>query len=103
MSNDNMGKNIRTPSDKLKIDDDYFIDSDSHQLLLQKRSVVGKGELKGETTFTTISYCGNLESILDSYINIKIRENIKYSKSIPELIELMRELRNEVKKLLEIN
>lgn len=86
--------------EKTKIDEDYYIDSDSHQLILQKKVIVKTGSNKGKVSFRTISYRSKLEHILNDYLDIKVREGVKKSKDIKELINLIKELRKEIVKIM---
>ena len=81
---------------KTKIDNSYYIDSDAHQLLLQKKSIAKSGDKKGEVVYSTVSYHGTLEEALNSYINIRIRDGVKQCKDVKELIAMIKNLKKQV-------
>lgn len=90
----------KTEVKKTKIDDDYFIDSDSYQFLLQKKSVVKSGEKKGEDTYSTLTYRGTITDILNDYTQIKLREGIKECRDIKEVKLLIKKLKNKIEEIL---
>ncbi len=85
---------------KTRIDDDYFIDSDSYQYLLQKKSVAKSGKQKGQEVYTTVKYCGTITQALDQYTQIILKEKLKECKEIEEIKTHIKNLKEYIKIIL---
>lgn len=88
---------------KTKIDNEYYIDSDSYQLLLQRKSVAQSGKNKGEDIYTTVGHHGTLESVLNNYKKIKVRENIKNCEDLKEIKLMLKQLDNKIENFFDSN
>lgn len=85
---------------KTKIDDDYYIDSDSYQYLLQKKTIAKSGKHAGDEVYTTEKYCGTISETLDQYTQIKLREKLKECDEIGEIKEHIKNLKDYIKIIL---
>jgi len=88
-------KNKRT-----KIDDNYFLGKDSHQVLLQRRSIVNKGENKGQETFVTEGYHGTVTEALTNYSRILTREAIGNRETIEALLDEIKIIEKKIEEVL---
>jgi len=89
---------------KVKLNDDYFVDTDKYQYLLNKRVakkgdeiVVGKnkgGLVKNDRFETT--YHPRLSDLLDNIIEEKIKDNIEVVNNLKDLNEFKNELKKEI-------
>lgn len=87
---------------KTKIDRSYYIDSDSYQYLLQRKSVARSGKNKGEEVYTTVSYHSTVKDVLNKYKEIRTREGRKECKDIKELRQLIIDLDNKIDVLFDL-
>lgn len=85
---------------KTRIDDDYYIDSDSYQYLLQRKSVAKSGKQKGKEVYTTVKYCGTITETLDQYTQIRLKEKIKECEEIGEIKTHIKNLKDYIKIVL---
>lgn len=79
----------------LKINEKYYIDSDSLQYILMEKTIVQKADSKnyGKEMFKNIGYYGTLESLKKSLLEKEIKDNIKLLNNIDKIIELKNELK----------
>lgn len=79
----------------LKINEKYYLDSDSLQYILIEKSVVQKedSENYGKETFKNVGYYGTLELLKQSLLEKEIKDNIELLNSIDKVIELKNELK----------
>lgn len=85
---------------KMKIDDNYYIDSDNYQFLLQKKSIVRSGKKKGEIVYSTVTYHGTLTEALKQYSRIMLREGINECDDIKDAIKLIKQIKNKIEDIL---
>lgn len=79
----------------LKINEKYYLDSDSLQYILIEKSVVQKedSENYGKETFKNVGYYGTLELLKQSLLEKEIKDNIELLNNIDKVIELKNELK----------
>ena len=85
---------------RTQIDEDYYLDADSHQILLQRRSIVGKGENKGQETFVTEGYYGTVTEALTNYSRILTREAIGNCETIEALLDEIKIIEKKIEEVL---
>ena len=85
---------------KIQINERYLINSDAEQFILYEKKKVEKKDSKnyGEEKLINIGYFGTLENALNFWIGREIRTSDV--EGIPEVIKLLKELRNQVKDVL---
>jgi len=78
----------------LKINEKYYLDSDSLQYILIEKNIVAKKDSKncGKETFKNIGYYGTLESLKKSLLEKEIKDNLDLLNNIDKIIELKKEL-----------
>lgn len=78
----------------LKINEKYYLDSDSLQYILIKKSIVQKKDSKnyGKEIFENVGYYGTLEGLKKALLEKEIKDNIKLLNNIDKVIELKNEL-----------
>lgn len=78
----------------LKINEKYYLDSDSVQYILIEKSIVKKEKSKnyGKETFKTVGYYGTLESLKVALLEKEIKENLELLNNIDRVIEIKNEL-----------
>lgn len=78
----------------IKINEKYYIDSDSLQYILIEKTTVQKEDSKnyGKEIFKNIGYYGTLESLKKSLLEKEIKDNIKLLNNIDKVIEIKKEL-----------
>lgn len=79
----------------LKINEKYYLDSDSLQYILIEKGVVQKedSENYGKETFKNVGYYGTLEGLKQSLLEKEIKDNIELLNNIDKVIELKNELK----------
>jgi hypothetical protein len=81
----------------IKIDDEFYIDSDSYQyVLLQKKF----SEKRNEYTFEPIKYTTSIERCVEIVMQIKQRRLCKEDMSLAEALNKFKEINNEMKIIL---
>ena len=78
----------------LKLNERYYLDSDSLQYILIEKSIVQKEDSKnyGKETFKNVGYYGTLERLKQSLLEKEIKGDIELLNSIDKVIELKNEL-----------
>ncbi len=78
----------------LKINENYYLDSDDLQYILLKKTTVTSKESKnfGKEMFKNIGYYGTLESLKKSLLEKEIKDNIELLNNIDKVVELKNEL-----------
>lgn len=78
----------------LKINEKYYIDSDSCNYILLEKSIVKDEKSKnyGKEIYKNIAYYGNLNSLYNGLIEKEIKENIELLNNIEKIIELKKEM-----------
>lgn len=78
----------------LKINEKYYLDSDSLQYILIEKSIVQKEDSKnyGKETFKNVGYYGTLEVLKQALLEKEIKDNIELLNNIDKVIELKNEL-----------
>ena len=85
---------------EIKLHDDYRLTSDRYQYILQERKVPQKGKNIGKEYWDNIGYYSKLQNALDDYIDMRVK--LSDVKSITEIINHLKELKKEVKDLMEV-
>ena len=85
---------------EIKLHDDYRLTSDRYQYILQERRISQKGENIGKEYWGNIGYYSNLQIALDDYVDKRVK--LSDVKSITEIINHLKELKKEVKDLVEV-
>lgn len=78
----------------LKINEKYYLDSDSVQYMLIEKSIVKKEDSKncGKETFKNVGYYGTLESLKVALLEKEIKDNLELLNNIDRVIEIKNEL-----------
>lgn len=78
----------------LKINEKYYIDSDSCNYILLEKSVVQDEKSKnyGKEVYKNVAYYGNINSLYNGLIEKEIKENIELLNNIEKIIELKEEM-----------
>ena len=78
----------------LKINEKYYLDSDSLQYILIEKSIVKKEDSKnyGKETFKNVGYYGTLEVLKQALLEKEIKDNIELLNNIDKVIELKNDL-----------
>jgi hypothetical protein len=78
----------------IKINEKYYLDSDSVQYILIEKSIVAKEDSKnhGKETFKNIAYYGTLENLKVALLEKEIKDNLDLLNNIDKVIELKKEL-----------
>jgi hypothetical protein len=84
----------------IRIDNDYKLTSDERNVILTKISIGQSGKSKGKEVESNVGYYGNIEHALNDYLRIKI--NTSQATSINELKAEIREVKQIIKKMLEV-
>lgn len=79
----------------LKINEKYYLDSDSVQYILMEKSTVKKEDSKnyGKEAFKTVGYYGTLESLKVALLEKEIKDNLELLNNIDRVIEIKNELK----------
>ena len=85
---------------EIKLHADYRLTSDRYQYILQERKVPQKGENIGKEYWDNIGYYSKLQNALDDYVDMRVK--LSDVKSITEIISHLKELKKEVKALVEV-
>ncbi len=74
----------------LKINEKYYIDSDSCNYILLEKSIVKDEKSKnyGKEVYKNVAYYGNVKSLYKGLIEKEIKENIELLNNIEKIIEL---------------
>jgi hypothetical protein len=84
----------------IRIDKDYKLTSDERNVILTKISIGQSGKSKGKEVESNVGYYGTIEHALNDYLRIKI--NTSQATSINELKAEIREVKQIIKKMLEV-
>lgn len=78
----------------LKINEKYYIDSDSCNYILLEKSIVKDEKSKnyGKEVYKNVAYYGNINSLYNGLIEKEIKENIELLNNIEKIIELKEEM-----------
>ncbi len=78
----------------LKINEKYYIDSDSCNYILLEKSVIQDKKSKnyGKEVYKNVAYYGNVKSLYNGLIEKEIKENIELLNNIEKIIELKEEM-----------
>ena len=79
----------------IKIDEKYYLDSDSVQYILMEKSIVTKEDSKncGKEVFKNIGYYGTLEHLKVALLEKEIKDNLELLNNIDRVIEIKNELK----------
>lgn len=83
----------------LKINDRWYVDSDSMQFILYERTIAKKGKRAGEEIFTAKAYCGNLIQLKNWLINQEILDNIGLLRNLTEIGKLSNTIDSTLRKI----
>lgn len=75
-----------------KLNDKYYLDSDSCNLVLLEKMIVEKGANKGKDYYKTIGYYGNLKSLYKSIIEKEIKIDLDLLDNIEKIVKLIDEI-----------
>jgi hypothetical protein len=59
----------------IPIDDKYVVTSDERNLILNIRKIVKNGKAAGEERLCAVSYHGNITSLFDNYLKVRLLES----------------------------
>ena len=78
----------------LKINEKYYIDSDSCNYILLEKNIVKDQKSKnyGKEVYKNVAYYGNVNSLYNGLIEKEIKENIELLNNIKKIIELKEEM-----------
>jgi hypothetical protein len=78
----------------LKINEKYYIDSDSCNYILLEKSIVKDEKSKnyGKEVYKNVAYYGNVNSLYNGLIEKEIKENVELLNNIEKIIELKEEM-----------
>ena len=76
----------------IRINDDYYIDSDTYNFILLKKDINKKN---GKEEYDPIAYANKLEQLKTFLFERELKENIDLLNNIDKCIELKRELEDE--------
>ena len=78
----------------LKIEEKYYIDSDSCNYILLEKSIVQDEKSKnyGKEVYKNVAYYGNVKSLYNGLIEKEIKENVELLNNIEKIIELKEEM-----------
>lgn len=81
----------------LKINEKYYIDSDSCNYVLLEKSIVQDEKSKnyGKEVYKNVAYYGNANSLYNGLIEKEIKENIELLNNIEKIIELKEKMLKE--------
>jgi len=85
--------------------DDYSIKTDSLNWIVCKKSVrINKDTGEKEDIYTNVAYCSTFEYALDSAYQMILRDRVSARElmTLSEAIETAKAIRNEIKKLAEV-
>jgi len=80
---------------KLKLNEDFYIMSDSRNIMLTQKKIVEEGKTKGEVRFDTISYHGTIAQALEQFMSYKLRTS--EATSITQLLKELEEANKTLK------
>ena len=80
----------------IKINDRYYIKTDSMQYILCVKAIVQDEKSKnyGKERYDNVAYYGNIESLKAGLIEKELKENIQLLENIDKIIEIKNELMN---------
>lgn len=80
----------------IKINDRYYIKTDSMQYILCEKVIVQDEKSKnyGKERYDNVAYYGNIESLKAGLIEKELKENIQSLENIDKIIEIKNELMN---------
>lgn len=84
----------------IRLSEDYQLTSDRLQYILQERKIPTKGENIGKEYWHNIGYYNKLQNALDDYVDMRVRVSDK--NSVAELITHLKDIKKEVKALVEV-
>ena len=78
----------------LKINEKYYIDSDSCNYILLEKSVIQDEKSKnyGKEIYKNVAYYGNVKSLYNGLLEKEIKDNVELLSNIEKLIEIKEEL-----------
>ena len=78
----------------LKINEKYYIDSDSCNYILLEKNIVKDEKSKnyGKEVYKNVAYYGNVNSLYNGLIEKEIKENVELLNNIEKIIELKEEM-----------
>ncbi len=80
---------------KLKLNEDFYIMSDSRNIMLTQKKVVEEGKTKGEKRFDTISYHGTIAQALERFMSYKLMTS--EAETITELLKELQAVKKDLK------
>ena len=81
----------------IKIDDEFYIDSDSYQYVLLQKKFSKK---RNEEYLDSIAYISTLERCIEKVMQIKQRRLCEKDMSLAEALNKFKEINNEMKMIL---
>jgi len=84
---------------KVKITDDYFLTSDAHNIILNKKSIIQEGKNKGKERLEAIGFYPSIVQAFDGLIRQKILHSTKRTLKglVTEHHELLSDIREKFK------
>ena len=82
----------------IRLGENHRITSDSMNYILQERKEVLEGKTRGEEYFINLGYYSTISSLLESYMELCIRNS--EAKSMKEILDLVKKIREEIRDLL---
>ena len=75
-----------------KLNEKYYLDSDSCNLILIKKNITEKGENKGKEYYKNIGYFGNLKSLYKEIIEREIKMDLELLNNIEKITKMIDEI-----------
>lgn len=87
----------------IKLNEKYFIDFDSMNIMLKERKVGKSGKSKGKEIFDVIGYYTAFDELANSMLKkCYLKEDDKSIKSLMDIQNLMMELKNDITSQIKI-
>lgn len=81
----------------IKLNDKYFIDFDSMNIMLKERKIGKSGKSKGQEIFDVIGYYTSFDELANSMLKkCYLSEDDQNVKSLREIQDLMLKLKNDI-------
>lgn len=78
-----------------KLNDKYYLDSDTYNLILCEKMIVKKGKNQGQEYYEPIGYYASIKDLYKAIIEKEIKSDLNLLDNIQKVVELINEIRSE--------
>lgn len=78
-----------------KLNDRYYLDSDTYSLILCEKKTAKKGKNQGQEYYEQIGFYGRIEDVYKAIVEKEIKSDLDILDNIQKVVDLINEIRGK--------